>query len=82
MVTGRHRGWSFCTFEVYVGTTTEVGLGERVVLQLTESLRGEHYHDMSPTGDPRRSRPVRLRNNQGYPQRLPRDFEAGLIGAG
>ena len=38
----------FCTFEVYVGrpsdgTTTEVGLGERVVLQLSESLRGGNY---------------------------------------
>ena len=38
----------FCDFEVYVGkpsdgTTTEVGLGERVVLQLSESLRGGNY---------------------------------------
>ena len=38
----------FCTFEVYVGrpsdgTTTEVGLGERVVLQLSERLRGGNY---------------------------------------
>ena len=38
----------FCTFEVYVGrpsdgTKTEVGLGERVVLQLSESLRGGNY---------------------------------------
>ena len=38
----------FCTFEVYIGrpsdgTTTEVGLGERVVLQLSESLRGGNY---------------------------------------
>ena len=37
-----------CTFEVYVGrlsdsTTTKVGLGERVVLQLSESLRGSNY---------------------------------------
>ena len=38
----------FCEFEVYVGrpsdgTTSEVGLGERVVLQLTECLRGGNY---------------------------------------
>ena len=36
----------FCDFEVYVGrtsegTTIEVGLGERVALQLTETLRGK-----------------------------------------
>ena len=39
----------FCTFDVYVGkpsdgTVTEVGLGERVVLQLSENLRGLNYH--------------------------------------
>ena len=39
----------FCDFDIYVGkpsdgTSTEVGLGERVVLQLTESLRGKNYH--------------------------------------
>ena len=38
----------FCDFDVYVrkpsdGTTTEVGLGERVVLQLSERLRGGNY---------------------------------------
>ncbi|CAI8040819.1 Chimeric ERCC6-PGBD3 protein, partial [Geodia barretti] len=39
----------FCDFEVYAGravdgdTTTEFGLGERVVLELTECLRGGHY---------------------------------------
>ena len=38
----------FCTFDVYVGrpsdgATTEVGLGERIVLQLSESLRGGNY---------------------------------------
>ena len=38
----------FCDLDVYVGkptdgTTTEVGLGERVVLQLSERLRGGHY---------------------------------------
>ena len=38
----------FCTFDVYVGRPsdgrgTEVGLGERVVLQLTERLRGARY---------------------------------------
>ena len=37
----------FCTFAVYVGRpsdgTTEVGLGERVILQLSESLRGGNY---------------------------------------
>ena len=38
----------FCDFNVYVGkpsdgTTTEVGLGERVVLQLSASLRGGNY---------------------------------------
>ena len=38
----------FCDFDVYVGkpsdrTTTEVGLGERVVLQLSASLRGGNY---------------------------------------
>ena len=38
----------FCEFDVYVGkpsdgSTTEVGLGERVVLQLSERLRGGNY---------------------------------------
>ena len=38
----------FCDLDIYVGkptdgTTTEVGLGERVVLQLSERLRGGHY---------------------------------------
>ena len=38
----------FCDLDVYVGkpsdgTTTEVGLGERVVLQLSECLRGHYY---------------------------------------
>ncbi|CAI8014321.1 Chimeric ERCC6-PGBD3 protein, partial [Geodia barretti] len=39
----------FCDFEVYTGravdgdTTSEFGLGERVVLELTECLRGGHY---------------------------------------
>ena len=38
----------FSTFDVYVGkpadgTVTEVGLGERVVLQLSEDLRGQKY---------------------------------------
>ena len=38
----------FCTFDVYVGRpldgmSTEVGLCERVVLQLSESLRGGNY---------------------------------------
>ena len=40
----------FCDFSVYMyirnpsdGMTTEVGLGERVVLQLSEHLRGNHY---------------------------------------
>ena len=38
----------FCDLDVYVGkptdsTTTKVGLGERVVLQLSERLRGGHY---------------------------------------
>ena len=38
----------FCDIDVYVGkpsdgTTTEVGLGERVVLQLSERLRGGNY---------------------------------------
>ena len=38
----------FCDFSVYIGkpsdgTTTEVGLGERVVLQLSEHLRDKHY---------------------------------------
>ena len=38
----------FCDFSVYIGkpsdgTTTEVGLGERVVLQLSEHLRGNNY---------------------------------------
>ena len=38
----------FCSFDVYVGkpsdgTVTEVGLGERVVLQLSEDLRGRNY---------------------------------------
>ena len=39
----------FCDFDVYVGrpsdgTATEVGLGERIVLQLNECLRGGNYH--------------------------------------
>ena len=39
----------FSDFDIYVGrptdgTTTEVGLGERVVLQLSEGLRGGNYH--------------------------------------
>ena len=39
----------FCDFDVYVGrpsdgTATEVELGERVVLQLSECLRGGNYH--------------------------------------
>ena len=39
----------FCDFEVYTGratdgeTTSDFGLGERVVLELTECLRGGHY---------------------------------------
>ena len=38
----------FCDIDVYVGkpsdgTTTETGLGERVVMQLTECLRGCNY---------------------------------------
>ena len=38
----------FCDFDVYVGKpsdgcTTETGLGERVMLQLSESLRGCYY---------------------------------------
>ena len=38
----------FCTFDVYVGRpsdgrSTEVGLGERVVLQLSEGLQGGNY---------------------------------------
>ena len=38
----------FSTFDVYIGkpadgTVTEVGLGERVVLQLSEDLRGQKY---------------------------------------
>ena len=38
----------FCTFDVYVGRpsdgrSTEVGLGERVVLQLSEGLRDGNY---------------------------------------
>ena len=38
----------FCDLEVYVGkpsdgVTMEVGLGERVVLQLSECLRGGNY---------------------------------------
>ena len=38
----------FCDLDIYIGkpsdgTTTEVGLGERVVLQLSERLRGGHY---------------------------------------
>lgn len=38
----------FCDFDVYVGkpsdgTVTEVGLGERVVPQLSENLRGGNY---------------------------------------
>ena len=38
----------FCSFDVYVGkpsdgTVTEVALGERVVLQLSEDLRGYNY---------------------------------------
>ena len=38
----------FCTFDVYVGrpsdgASPEAGLGERVVLQLSESLRGGNY---------------------------------------
>ena len=39
----------FCDFDIiYIGrpsdgATTEVGLGERVVLQLSECLRGQHY---------------------------------------
>ena len=38
----------FCDLEVYVGkpsdgTTTEVGLGGRVVMQLSQHLRGGHY---------------------------------------
>ena len=38
----------FCDFDIYVGkpsdgTTTEVCLGERVVLKLSECLRGHHY---------------------------------------
>ena len=42
----------FCDFEVYVGrtsegTTTEVGLGERVALQLTDTLRGKNYQIFS-----------------------------------
>ena len=39
----------FLDVEVYVGkpsdgVTTEIGLGERVVLQLSEPFRGQHFH--------------------------------------
>ena len=39
----------FCDIDVYVGkpsdgTSSETGLGERVVLQLSECLRGGKYH--------------------------------------
>ena len=38
----------FCDFKIYTGksdgeTTAEVGVGEKVVLELTERLKGGHY---------------------------------------
>ena len=74
----------FSAFDVYVGkpsdgATIVVGLGERVVLQLSESLRGGNYqifcHYLPPLGHAPHTRPLRLWDDSHQQARHPRDTE-------
>ena len=79
----------FCDLDIYIGkpsdgTTTKVGLGERVVLQLSEHLRGDHYQLFcdnyfitSNLLDTAHVRSLCVWDDTNSEERFPRDLEAG-----